>query len=52
MKMSINMDPCSYVEQLATLTQLYLELGLRLHDALPAAEADVWQAEDNQKPAS
>ena len=51
MKMSINIDPCSYVEKIATLTQLYLELGLRLHDALAAAHADVWQPEDNQKPA-
>ena len=49
--MSINIDRFSYVEKLATLTQLYLELGLRLHDALRAAEADVWQPEDHQKPA-
>ena len=46
--MSINIDRFSYVEKLATLTQLYLELGLRLHDALRAAEADVWRSEDSQ----
>jgi hypothetical protein len=52
MKMSIDIDQCSYVEKLAMLTQLYfLELGRRLDDALRAAEADVWQPEDNQKPA-
>jgi hypothetical protein len=41
MKMSINIDQFSYVEKLATLTQLYLELRLPLHDALRAAEADL-----------
>jgi hypothetical protein len=41
MKMSINIDQFSYVEKLATLTQLYLELKLPLHDALRAAEADL-----------
>jgi hypothetical protein len=35
--MSINIDRFSYVEKLATLTQLYLEPGLRFHDALRAA---------------
>ncbi len=40
MKMSINIDQFLYVEKLATLTQLYLELKLPLHDALRAAEAD------------
>ncbi len=50
MKMSIDIDQCWYVEKLAPLTQLYfLEIGLRLDDALRAAEADVWQPEDNQK---
>ena len=48
--MSINVDRVSYVEKLRALTQLYLELGLRLHDALRAAEADVWRPEDNQGP--
>ncbi len=41
MKMSINIDQFLYVEKLATLTQLYLELKLPLHDALRAAEADL-----------
>jgi hypothetical protein len=41
MKMSINIDQFLYVEKLATLTQLYLELRLPLHDALRAAEADL-----------
>jgi hypothetical protein len=41
MKMSINIDQFSDVEKLATLTQLYLELRLPLHDALRAAEADL-----------
>ena len=41
MKMSTDIDQFSYVEKLATLTQLYLELTLPLHDALRAAEADL-----------
>jgi hypothetical protein len=41
MKMSINIDRFLYVEKIATLTQLYLELKLPLHDALRAAEADL-----------
>jgi hypothetical protein len=41
MKMSINIDQFLYVQKLATLTQLYLELRLPLHDALRAAEADL-----------
>jgi hypothetical protein len=41
MKMSNNIDQFWYVEKLATLTQLYLELRLPLHDALRAAEADL-----------
>jgi hypothetical protein len=41
MKMSINIDQFLYVVKLATLTQLYLELKLPLHDALRAAEADL-----------
>ena len=39
MKMSNNIDQFWYVEKLTTLTQLYLELRLPLHDALRAAEA-------------
>jgi hypothetical protein len=41
MKMSINIDQFLYVEKLATLTQLYLELRLPLQVALRAAEADL-----------
>jgi hypothetical protein len=41
MKLSVNIDQFSYVEKLATLTQLSLELRLPLHDALQAVEADV-----------
>ena len=41
MKISINIDQFLYVGKLATLTQLYLELRLFLHDALRAAEADL-----------
>ena len=41
MKMSNNIDQFSYVEKLATLTQLYLELRLPVQDALRAAEADL-----------
>ena len=41
MKMSTNIDQSSYVEKLATLTHLYLELRLPLQDALRAAEADL-----------
>jgi hypothetical protein len=41
MKMSNNIDQFWYVEKLTTLTQLYLELRLPLHDALRAAEADL-----------
>jgi hypothetical protein len=41
MKMSNNNDQFSLVEKLTTLTQLYLELRLPLHDALRAAEADL-----------
>ena len=41
MKMSINIDQFLYVEKIATLTQLYLELKLPLHDALRAAQADL-----------
>jgi hypothetical protein len=41
MKMRIKIDQFSYVEKLATLTQLYLELELPLHDALRAAVADL-----------
>ena len=41
MKMSNNIDQFRYVEKLTTLTQLYLELRLPLHDALRAAEADL-----------
>src|SRR6266478_7132982 len=39
MKMSNNIDQFWYVEKLTTLTHLYLELRLPLHDALRAAEA-------------
>jgi NADP-dependent 3-hydroxy acid dehydrogenase YdfG len=35
-------NPGSYVEKLATLTQIYLDLGLPLQDALRAAQADLW----------
>ena len=41
MKMSANIGQCFYVEKLATLTHLYLELRLPLQDALQAAEADL-----------
>ena len=41
MKMSTDIDQFSYVEKLTTLTHLYLELRLPLHDALRAAEADL-----------
>jgi hypothetical protein len=41
MKISINIDQFLYVEKLATLTQLYLELRLPVQDALRAAEADL-----------
>ena len=41
MEMSNNIDQFWYVEKLTTLTQLYLELRLPLHDALRAAEADL-----------
>jgi len=41
MKMSNTIDQFSLVEKLTTLTQLYLELRLPLHDALRAAEADL-----------
>jgi hypothetical protein len=41
MKMSNNIDQFWYVEKLTTLTQPYLELGLPVHDALRAAEADL-----------
>jgi hypothetical protein len=40
-KMSNNNDQFWYVEKLTTLTQLYLEQRLPLHDALRAAEADL-----------
>jgi hypothetical protein len=46
MKMSNNIDQFWYVEKLTTLTQLYLELRLPLHDALRATEADLLQPED------
>jgi hypothetical protein len=39
--MSPDIDQFSQVKQLATLTQLYLELNLPLMDALRAAEADL-----------
>jgi hypothetical protein len=39
--MKISTDIDQYVEKLATLTQLYLELRLPLLDALRAAEADL-----------
>jgi hypothetical protein len=42
MKMTTDIDQFSDVEQLAALTQLYLELWLPLQDALRAAEADLW----------
>jgi len=42
MKVTIDIDQFSDVEQLAALTQLYLELRLPLQDALRAAEADLW----------
>ena len=41
MEMSNNIDQFWYVEKLTTLTHLYLELRLPLHDALRAAEADL-----------
>ena len=41
MKISTDIDPFPYVEKLAALTQLYLELRLPLYDALRAAEADL-----------
>jgi hypothetical protein len=41
MKMSTDIDQLAYVEKLATLIQLYLELRLPLQDALRAAEADL-----------
>jgi hypothetical protein len=41
-RMSLKGDlQLSYFDKLATLTELYLELGLRWHEALRAAEADV-----------
>ncbi len=49
MKVTIDIDQFSDVEQLAALTQLYLELRLPLQDALRAAEADLW---DPCKPGS
>jgi hypothetical protein len=39
--MTTDIDQFSHVEKLVTLTQLYLELGLPLQDALRAAEADL-----------
>ena len=42
-EMSNNIDRFS-LEKLTTLTQLYLELRLPLHDALRAAEAGRWPA--------
>jgi hypothetical protein len=36
-----DIHPFSYVEKLATLTQLYLEFRLSLQDAIRAAEADL-----------
>jgi hypothetical protein len=41
MKTTTDINQFSHVEKLATLTQLYLELRLPLHDALRAAEADL-----------
>jgi hypothetical protein len=41
MQMNLNREQFSYFDKFATLTQLYLELGLQLHDALRAAAADV-----------
>jgi hypothetical protein len=41
MKMSVDIRQFSYVEKLATLTQLYLELRLPLAAALRAANADL-----------
>jgi hypothetical protein len=49
MQISINIGRCSYLEKLTVLARLYFELGLRLHDALRAAEADVRQPDANQK---
>jgi len=41
MKMRTDIDQLSYVEKLAVLTKLYLELRLALPDAQRAAEADL-----------
>lgn len=41
LNMSSDIDPFLYVENLATLTQLYLELRLPLQEAIRAAEADL-----------
>jgi hypothetical protein len=41
MEMSINIDQFPCVEKLGTLTDLYPELRLPLHDVLRAAEADL-----------
>jgi hypothetical protein len=41
LNMRADFDPFSYVENLATLTQLYLELKMPLKEALRAAEADL-----------